>query len=86
MQRKYLAKYVSYLHGKAIFCCVHLQKSGLRIWLKLSYSYLENPPDFIRDVSNIGHWGVGDVEVGIDSLDKLQIAKLLIRQSFEKNK
>jgi len=86
VQRKYLAKYVSYLHGKAIFCCVHLQKSGLRIWLKLSYSYLENPPDFIRDVSNIGHWGVGDVEVGIDSLDKLQIAKLLIRQSFEKNK
>jgi len=86
VQRKYLAKYVSYMHGKAIFCCVHLQKSGLRIWLKLDYSRLENLPDYIRDVSNIGHWGVGDVEIGIDSLEKLQIAKSFIRQSFEENK
>lgn len=86
VQRKYLAKYVSYMHGKTIFCCVHLQKSGLRIWLKLDYSHLENPPDYVRDVSNIGHWGVGDVEIGIDSLEKLQISKFLIRQSFEENK
>lgn len=86
IQKKHLAKYVSYLHGKAIFCCVHLQKSGLRIWLKLNYSHLENPPEYVRDVSKIGHWGVGDVEVGIDSLEKLQISKSLIRQSFEENK
>jgi hypothetical protein len=86
VQKKYLAKYVSYMHGKATFCCVHLQKSGLRIWLKLNYSRLENPPDYVRDVSNIGHWGVGNVEIRIDSLKKLQIAKTLIRQSFEENK
>lgn len=86
VQRKYLKWYVSYMHGKAIFCCVHLQKSGLRIWLKLDYSHLENPPDYVRDVSRIGHWGVGDVEIGIDSLEKLQLSKSLIRQSFEKNK
>lgn len=86
IQKKHLAKYVSYLHGKAIFCCVHLQKSGLRIWLKLNYSSLENPPEYVRDVSKIGHWGVGDVEIGIDSLEKLQISKSLIRQSLEENK
>ncbi|MBW1679668.1 MAG: type I restriction enzyme HsdR N-terminal domain-containing protein, partial [Deltaproteobacteria bacterium] len=83
VRRKYLAKYVSYMHGKAIFCCVHVQKSGLRIWLKLNYSRLENTPNYVRDVSNIGHWGVGDVEIGIDSLEKLQISNSLIRQSFE---
>ncbi|MCX7732048.1 MAG: DUF5655 domain-containing protein [candidate division WOR-3 bacterium] len=86
VQRKYLAKYVSYMHGKAIFCCVHIQKSGLRIWLKLNYSQLENPPDYVRDVSNIGHWGVGDVEIGIDNLEKLHNSKSFIRQSFEENK
>lgn len=86
IQRKYLAKYVSYMYGKAIFCCVHLQKSGLRIWLKLKYLTLESPPHYVRDVSNIGHWGVGDVEIGIDSLEKLQAAKSLIRKSFEENK
>jgi len=86
VQRKYLKKYISYMHGKNIFCCVHLQKSGLLIWLKLNYSRLENPPDYVRDVSNIGHWGVGDVEIGMDSLEKLQISKSFIRQSFEENK
>jgi len=86
VKRKYLAKYVSYIHGKAIFCCVHLQKSGLRIWLKLNYSRLENLPDYVRNVSNIGHWGVGDVEIGIDNLEKLKISNSFIRQSFEENK
>jgi len=86
VQRKYLATYISYMHGKVIFCCVHLQKSGLRVWLKLKYSQLENPPEYIRDVSSVGHWGVGDVEIAIDSLEKLQTAKSYIRKSFEENK
>jgi len=86
VQKNHLAKYVGYKHGKVNFCCVHLQNSGLRIWLKLNYSSLENPPDYIRDVSNIGHWGAGDVEIRINSLEQLQNSKTLIRQSFEENK
>ncbi|MGC9336876.1 MAG: DUF5655 domain-containing protein [Candidatus Cloacimonadia bacterium] len=86
VQRKYLAKYVRYSHGKNIFCCVHTQKSGLRVWLKLNYSDLESPPQYVRDVSNIGHWGVGDVELAIDSLQRFQSAKGLIQKSFEENR
>jgi len=86
VEKRYLKKYVSYAHGKGIFCCVHLQKSGLRIWLKLNYSRLENPPDYVRDVSNIGHWGNGDVEVRIDTIQKLETSTPFIRQSFEENK
>ena len=86
VQRKYLAKYVRYSHGKNIFCCVHLQRSGLRTWLKLNYSDLDTPPDHVRDVSRVGHWGVGDVELAIDNVDKLEDAKVLIRRSFEENR
>jgi predicted transport protein len=86
IQRKHLAKYMSYRSGKATFCCVHIRKGGLCIWLKLNYLRLKSPPDYVRDVSNIGHWGVGDVEIGIDSLEKLEVAKSFIRQSFEENK
>lgn len=86
VQTKYLKWYVRYSHGKNTFCCVHLQKSGLRVWLKLSYSDLESPPEYVRDVSRIGHWGVGDVELAIDSLDRAQDAKVFIRQSFEQNR
>jgi hypothetical protein len=86
VQRKYLAKYVRYTRGKNIFCCVHLQKSGLRVWLKLNYSDLESPPEYVRDVSNIGHWGVGDVELSIDSIQRFHYTKSLIQKSFEENR
>jgi len=86
VDRKYLAKYVRYTHDKNIFCCVHLQKSGLRVWLKLNYSNLEQPAEYVRDVSHVGHWGVGDVEVPIDSLNRLQSVKSLIQKSFETNR
>lgn len=86
IKKKHLAWYISYSHGKDIFCCVHILKSGLRIWLKLNYSHLKNPPEYVRDVSKIGHWGIGDVEIRIDNLEKLQNCKSLIRQSFEKTK
>lgn len=86
IQRKYLAKYVRYTHGNNIFCCVNLQKSGVRVWLKLNYSHLDSPPEYVRDVANIGHWGVGDVEVAIDSLDRFEGAKVLIKKSLGENK
>ena len=85
VQKRYLAKYVAYAYVKSIFCSVHLLKSGLRVWLKLDYARLDNPPDYVRDISNVGHWGVGDVELAINSLERLQEAKSLIRQSFEEN-
>lgn len=86
IQKKHLAKYISYSYKKAIFCCVHIQKSGLRVWLKLDYSRLENPPDYVRDVSKVGHWGVGNVEADIRNIEQLQIAKPLIKQSYEASK
>lgn len=86
VRRKHLAKYIAYSSGKNIFCSVRIQKSGLRIWLKLAYSQLESPPDFVRDVSRVGHWGSGDVEVRVDNIEKLQASKALIKESFERNK
>ncbi|MFH1371439.1 MAG: DUF5655 domain-containing protein [Planctomycetota bacterium] len=84
--RKYISKSINYSHGNNIFCCVHLQKSGLRVWLKLKYAELESPPEYVRDVSNVGHWGTGDIEVAIDSISKLQDVKALIQKSFYKNR
>lgn len=86
INKKYLAMYISYLYGKAIFCSVHLQKSGLRIWLKLKYTNIDTPPEYVRDVSKVGHWGVGDVEISLDNIEKLQYTKMLITKSFEENK
>jgi predicted transport protein len=82
--RKYLANYISWAIGKNIFCCAHLQQGGMRVWLKLSPSEIPPATGFARDVSKVGHWGVGDVELAIDSLKRLRDAEDLVRASFER--
>jgi len=82
--RRHLAKYISWSKQGHIFCCTHLLDSKLRVWLKLDPESIPTSAQaFARDVSNVGHWGVGDVEVTIDSTQRLRDAQALIRTSFE---
>jgi predicted transport protein len=85
IKKKYLAKHIGYKYGKIVFCCIHIQKSGLRIWVKIKFSDIIDPPIFVRDVSKIGHWGVGDTEIKIDSFNDVKKAKEIILMSFEQN-
>jgi hypothetical protein len=81
--RSYKSKYVSWSLDKAIFCCAHLQQGGLRVWVKTDRKTLDPSLSFARDVSKIGHWGVGDVELAVNSLDRLHDAEAFVQTSFE---
>ena len=81
--KRYLKKTVNYEHGNRCFCSVHVLRAGLRVWLRLKYCHLGSPPSFARDVSNIGHWGAGDLELRISDRLDLDASAELIRQSFE---
>jgi predicted transport protein len=83
ISRRYLAKTVNYELNGRCFCSVHLLQGGLRVWLRLKLSRIENPPLFARDVSNVGHWGTGDVELRLSNRGELEQSAELIRQSFE---
>jgi predicted transport protein len=82
--RAYKAKYISWAVGKWIFCCAHLQQGGLRVWVKINPKALGPSVTFARDVSRVGHWGVGDVELSVNSVERLREAKPFVRESFEK--
>ena len=58
IKRTYLQTYIRYTRSGKMFCYVIIRKEALRIYLKLKYSELENPPAFIRDYSKIarGIW------------------------------
>ena len=45
---------------------------------------LDDPRGLCRDISNIGRWGNGDVEVGLSSLDELPYVMGLIRQALDR--
>jgi len=81
--RTYQSKTVNWTLDKAIFCCAHLQQGGLRVWVKTDPKTLDPSASFARDVSRIGHWGVGGVELALNSLDRLQDAEAFVRKSFE---
>ena len=58
------------------------EKNEVILFLKLDYAKIEKPIKTIRDVSNIGHYGTGDVEVTISNLEELELAKPLIEEFY----
>ncbi len=65
-------------------CRIEQNASGGRISLNLGYAEISDPKGMCKDVSGVGRWGNGDVEVALDSIDDLPYVIGLVRQSFEK--
>jgi len=74
--------YISYKHGKN-FCEVRIQAKALWIWLDINQAELHDPHELTRDVSNIGHYGTGQVDLKLSSLSDLEKVVGLIEQSYK---
>jgi uncharacterized protein with ParB-like and HNH nuclease domain/predicted transport protein len=79
---EFLKLYVAY-KAETNFVDVVPQSKRLRLSLNLPFSDINDPRGLCKDVSNIGRWGNGDVEIGLASLDELPYVIGLVRQSFE---
>jgi len=87
VQRKELKLYTAFKKIKNFTSVVVLtgkKDPKLQIFLKLPGSQAEGEPN-CRDVTNIGHWGTGDFELNIRTLDDLSRAKELITLSYERS-
>jgi uncharacterized protein with ParB-like and HNH nuclease domain/predicted transport protein len=60
------------------------QAARLVLSLNVSLPELEDPRGLCKDVSQLGHWGNGDVELALESGDQLPYAVGLIRQALER--
>src|SRR5690554_2344400 len=78
-----LKRYVAF-KAETNFVDVVPQKSRLRLSLNMAFHELHDPKGEAKDVTNLGRWGNGDVEVGLTSLDELPYVMGLVRQAFEK--
>lgn len=61
------------------------QRSKLRLSLNMKFDEIYDPKGLCRDVTDLGRWGNGDVEVGLSSLTQLDDVMALIQQAFEKH-
>lgn len=66
------------------FVCIRVYKNYIHLYLKLTVEDIEVMPKNARDVSNVGHWGTGDIEYKITSEADLSDAINLIKQAYEK--
>lgn len=80
---EFLKLYVAY-KAETNFVDVVPQAKRLRLSLNMSFPEINDPKGICKDVSGLGRWGNGDVEVGLSSIDDLPYIIGLVRQSFER--
>jgi uncharacterized protein with ParB-like and HNH nuclease domain/predicted transport protein len=83
VNQEFLKLYVAY-KAETNFVDVVPQAKRLRLSLNMSFAEVHDPQGVCKDVTGLGRWGNGDVEVAITSLAELPYALGLVRQALEK--
>ena len=84
VQQKSLKLYTAFRRLKN-FACVIVYPNRLIITLKLDPNTVAFEEGFSRDVSQVGHWGTGDVELCLFDPADLQKAQPLLERSYAEN-
>ena len=80
---EYLKLYIAF-KAESNFIDVVPQTKRLRLSLNMEFSEIFDPHGICKDVTGIGRWGNGDVEVGFSKIEDLPYIMGLIRQSFDR--
>ena len=83
VSEEFLKLYVAY-KAETNFVDLVPQKSRLRLSLNMQFHELHDPRGLAKDVTNLGRWGNGDVEVSLGKPEELPYVMGLVRQAFEK--
>jgi uncharacterized protein with ParB-like and HNH nuclease domain/predicted transport protein len=75
--------YIAY-KAETNFVDVVPQVRRLRLSLNMPFADISDPKGLCKDVSAVGRWGNGDVEVGLSTLDELPYIMGLVRQALER--
>lgn len=74
--------YIAYKTTENIVCLETKHKS-VALYLKVDPKKIKGPAGISRDVSKIGHFGTGDLEIVLRSLDDLERAKPFIQLAYQ---
>jgi predicted transport protein len=84
VQEKQLKLYTAFRRLKN-FACVIAYPNRLLITLKLDPATVALEEGFSRDVSQVGHWGTGDLELCLRNVADLERARPLLERSYAEN-
>lgn len=75
--------YVAYRTTQNIVC-VETQKQKVYLFLKLNPKQHPGPTGKSRDVSQIGHYGTGDLEITLQTAADVELAKPFLKAAYER--
>jgi predicted transport protein len=74
--------YIAYRTSQNI-ACLDIQKQKILLFLKLDPKHVKGPPGISRDVSAVGHFGTGDLEITLRKAADFEAAKPYIVQAYQ---
>lgn len=83
IKEEFLKLYVAY-KAETNFVDIIPKATALRLTLNLNFPEIDDPRNLCRDVTGLGRWGNGNVQVDLTSLTNLNYVVGLARQSLEK--
>ncbi len=84
VQVKQMKFYFAFKRLKNFACIeVHPQSKKILVYVKVDPSKITLEPNFTRDVRSIGHFGTGELEIIISSMQDFEKAKYLLEQSYD---
>lgn len=83
VQMEFLKRYVAFKY-RTNFVDIVPKIDRLTLYLNMKFSQINDPHEICKDVSNLGTWGNGDVELQMSSFDDIENIIDLINQSFAK--
>lgn len=83
VNREFKKTYIAYKLDTN-FVDIVVQKQRLRISLNMKFSEIHDPKGICRDITGLGRWGNGDVEVFFEHTSEIDDVMDLIEQSYKK--
>ena len=80
---KHLKYYLVFKVNNKIIASLSVLSKSLKAWINLKETDIDDPENLIRNVSNIGHHGVGDYEFVIRSEDDFYYFNKLFKQAYD---
>lgn len=86
VQEKQLKHYVAFRRLKNFACIeVHPQSAEMLIYTRLDPHTVRLEENFTRDVTRIGHYGTGDLEIRVRTSADLERAKTMLLDAYQFN-
>ena len=82
VKKEFKKKYVAY-KLETNFVDIVFQEKRLRISINMKFADVKDPKGICKDITGIGRWGNGDVELFLDNLGQLDDVMEIIQQSYE---